>query len=168
MDGADTIVVGGGTAGAVIAARLASSSPERVLLVEAGPDYGPKSSTLWPRELLDFCGMPADSHTWGYRSAARNGLPGFELSRARVIGGCSSHNGCAAVWGHRRDYDGWAASGNEGWDAGCQMKRYYLLILNTASNLLFGIVHGLEERRVDLPMQNHRGCFQDGGGAACR
>ena len=61
--------------------------------------------------------MAIGSHSWGFLSASTTGLPGLELSRARVIGGCSSHNGCAAVWGHRRDYDDWAASGNEGWDA---------------------------------------------------
>jgi choline dehydrogenase len=37
------------------------------------------------------------------------------LERARVIGGCSSHNGCVALWGSRADYDGWAAGGNPGW-----------------------------------------------------
>ena len=38
-----------------------------------------------------------------------------DYARARVIGGCSSHNGCAAIWGSRVDYDGWAALGNPGW-----------------------------------------------------
>ncbi|MEA2597954.1 MAG: choline dehydrogenase [Thermomicrobiales bacterium] len=114
--GADTIVVGGGTAGAAIAARLAAGSDRNVVLLEAGPDYGPRGSGRWPMELLDFTGMPVTSHAWGYLSACGNGTPELPLDRARVIGGCSSHNGCAAVWGHRDDYDGWAALGNPGWD----------------------------------------------------
>src|SRR5205823_9554187 len=43
--------------------------------------------------------------------------PGLKLDRARVIGGCSAHNGCAAIWGHRLDYDRWAALGSEDWSA---------------------------------------------------
>jgi choline dehydrogenase len=112
----DTIVVGGGTAGAAVAARLAAGSGREVLLLEAGPDYGSRTSGRWPRELLDFTAMPVTSHSWGYVSACPQGTTELPLDRARVIGGCSSHNGCAAVWGHRADYDGWAALGNEGWD----------------------------------------------------
>ncbi len=112
----DTIVVGGGTAGAAVAARLAAGSSRKVLLLEAGPDYGPRTSGRWPEELLDFTSMPVTSHSWGYLSACPQGKAELPLDRARVIGGCSSHNGCAAVWGHRDDYDGWAALGNPGWD----------------------------------------------------
>jgi choline dehydrogenase len=114
--GVDTIVVGGGTAGAAVAARLAAGSDRQVLLLEAGPDYGPRDSGRWPAELLDFTAMPVTSHSWGYLSACPMGKPELPLDRARVIGGCSSHNGCAAVWGHRDDYDGWAALGNPSWD----------------------------------------------------
>ena len=59
--------------------------------------------------------MVADSHDWGYTSAARSGQPNHPLQRARVIGGCSAHNGCIALRGSRADYDGWAAAGNRGW-----------------------------------------------------
>lgn len=114
--GADTIVVGGGTAGAAVAARLAAGSDRQVLLLEAGPDYGPRGSGRWPAELLDYTAMPVTSHSWGYLSACPQGTPDLPLDRARVIGGCSAHNGCAAVWGHRDDYDGWAVLGNPGWD----------------------------------------------------
>jgi choline dehydrogenase-like flavoprotein len=49
----DTIVIGAGTAGAVVAGRLAAGSSERTLLLEAGPDYGPAYSGRWPHDLLD-------------------------------------------------------------------------------------------------------------------
>ena len=95
----DVLVLGGGTAGCVLAARL-SQDPERtVCLVEAGPDYGPRDSGAWPTELLDPR-APVDTHDW---------YPGQEmsLSRARVIGGCSAHNACFVSWGHPDDYDDW-------------------------------------------------------------
>ena len=112
----DTVIVGGGVGGAIVAARLAAASDENVLLLEAGPDFGPRDSGRWPRELLDFTAMAVASHPWHYTSAAAAGSPGLTIERARVIGGCSSHNGCAVVWGWRGDYDAWAAAGNPGWD----------------------------------------------------
>jgi choline dehydrogenase len=113
----DTIVVGTGPSGCAIAAKLAAGSDRNVLVLEAGPDYGPHDSGRWPAELLDYTYMPGESHSWGYVNSGRHGTPSLALERARVLGGCSSHNGCAAVWGHRADFDGWAAAGNPGWDA---------------------------------------------------
>lgn len=113
----DTIVVGAGPAGVAVVDRLLRHSDRRVLLIEAGPDWGPPESGAWPPELLDPTLMPVLSHSWGYSSAAATGQPALPLERARVIGGCSSHNGCAAVWGHPTDYDAWEALGNPGWGA---------------------------------------------------
>lgn len=112
---ADTVVIGGGTAGAAVAARLVQSTSQTVMLIESGPDYGAFAEGRWPAPLLDARSLPG-GHDWGYVNGARNGRPGHLLERARVIGGCSSHNGCAAIWGSRADYDGWAALGNEGWN----------------------------------------------------
>jgi choline dehydrogenase len=104
----DVVVCGGGTAGPVVASRLVEAG-RRVLLLEAGPDYGAYDEGRWPPELLDAATIPT-SHDWGYRSA--DGRLPFE--RAKVVGGCSAHNGCTASWGHRADYDGW---GLPGWSA---------------------------------------------------
>lgn len=112
--GADVIVVGGGLAGCVIAARLAGAG-HRTLLLEAGPDYGPRSSPRWPRDLLDASAVPT-SHDWGYRGPGSSGHP-LALERCRAIGGCSTHNGTTQNVGWAGDYDAWAAAGSPGWDA---------------------------------------------------
>ena len=101
----DVVVCGGGTAGPVVAARLVEAG-RRVLLLEAGPDYGAFDEGRWPPELVDAATIPT-SHDWGYRST--DGRLPFE--RAKVVGGCSAHNGCTVSWGHRADYDGWNLPG---------------------------------------------------------
>lgn len=111
---ADTIVVGGGTSGAVVAALLAEAGTGSVLVLEAGPDYGPVDSGEWPADLLDAAAL-GYSADWGYTSENTFANRVVRFERARVIGGCSAHNGCAAIWGSRVDYDDWAAMGLEGW-----------------------------------------------------
>ena len=111
-----TIVVGGGTGGATCAGLLAAHGSESVLLLEAGPDYGLFEGGNWPRELLDARAIPL-SHDWGLNSGAVYPDRVIEFPRARVMGGCSAHNGCTASVGARADYDGWEAAGNEGWGA---------------------------------------------------
>ena len=115
----DVAVVGAGSSGCVVAGRLAAESDTRVVLLEAGPDYGSRGDARWPADLLDG-GALATSHGWGYTSGDL--YPGrdlIEFQRARVIGGCSSHNGCIAAVGCSEDYDGWATlSGDDGWSPG--------------------------------------------------
>jgi choline dehydrogenase len=108
----DVIVVGSGPAGAACAAEIAGHGT--VLVLEAGPDYGEFGNDRWPTDLLKACDL-AESHGWEYTSEATWEERVVPFSRAQVLGGCSSHNGCAAIWGHRLDYDNWAALGNDGW-----------------------------------------------------
>ena len=114
----DVVVLGGGTAGCVVAGRLGAESDADVVVLEAGPDYGPRDSARWPADLLDGGALVA-SHSWGYDTGDLHPLRGaVELPRARVIGGCSSHNGCVAAVGCAADYDAWAdAAGDATWSA---------------------------------------------------
>ena len=99
----DVLVLGGGTAGCALAARLSEDPDRSVCLVEAGPDYGRYGSNGWPEEMLD-CRLPPSSHDWtdGQRT----------LPAARIIGGCSSHNMCILARGAPSDYAAW---GDGGW-----------------------------------------------------
>ena len=112
---ADTVVVGGGSAGCATAGRLAAAGRE-VLVVEAGPDPGPFGSGRWPDDLLDATAL-ALSHDWGYASGR------WTFERARVMGGCSSHNGAIAAVGHRVDYDAWGLPGWRAADVGPVFER---------------------------------------------
>ena len=106
----DVVVVGGGTAGAVVAARLAEAGAD-VTLLESGPDYGHLTDGRWPADLLDATSLPT-SHDWGYRGPAADGRS-LLFDRAKVIGGCSAHNGSTMSAGWRGDWDqlphGWHA-----------------------------------------------------------
>jgi len=114
----DTLVLGGGTTGSVVAGLLAERSAGSVLVLEAGPDYGPHDSGRWPGDLLNAAEL-GRSHEWGLTSERTYADRVVPFQRARVIGGCSSHNGCAAIWGHRADYDALAAAtGESGWSTG--------------------------------------------------
>jgi len=105
---ADYVVVGAGSGGCAAAGRLAEAGKD-VLLIEAGPDHGPFGSARWPIELLDARTI-ATSHDWNYAQDR------WTFERARVIGGCSSHNGAIAAVGHRSDYDAWGLAGWAGAD----------------------------------------------------
>ena len=111
---ADTVIVGGGTTGAALAGLLAERSDESIVLLEAGPDFGALEGGGWPADVLDATWL-ATSHQLGY--ASDDGYRGrrIEFPRAGMIGGCSSHNGCAAIWGSALDYDALAEAGGTGW-----------------------------------------------------
>jgi choline dehydrogenase len=108
---ADVIVVGAGPAGAVLASYAARAGAS-VAVLEAGPDPGPWPSPAWPADLID-ADTVGTSHDWGYSGPAADGRV-LAFPRARVIGGCSSHNGCTQSVGWRGDWDAWGAS-SPGW-----------------------------------------------------
>lgn len=97
-DGADVLVLGGGAAGCVLAARLSEDPTRRVTLVEAGPDYG-AAPNGWPASLLDASRLPRD-HVWDRHAS----MPQI---RGRVLGGSSAINGCWHTWGSAADHRRW-------------------------------------------------------------
>src|SRR5436190_21275135 len=99
----DVAVVGGGSAGCVLAARLSEDRERSVCLIEAGPDYGPYDAGSWPADILDARAL-AFSHSWATDRDDRSQL------RARILGGCSAHNACVLLEGAPSDYD-WGPAG---------------------------------------------------------
>lgn len=113
-DIADYVVVGGGSAGCVVANRLSADPSIRVILVEAGS----RDTSPWIHIPVGyFRTMDNPAFDWCYATEPDAGLGGRSLRwpRGKVLGGSSSLNGLLYVRGQREDYDHWAQIGNRGW-----------------------------------------------------
>jgi choline dehydrogenase len=109
----DFVVVGGGSAGSVLASRLSEDPSVRVLLLEAGPAEGPAAISI-PEAWPTLMGGEAD---WGYATVPQPGLGGrvIPYPRGKVLGGSSSINGLVYLRGHRSAVDAWELAGAKGW-----------------------------------------------------
>jgi choline dehydrogenase len=106
--GYDVLVLGGGVAGCVLAARLSEDPGRTVCLVEAGPDYGAHSGA-WPSPVLNARALTREA-VW-----ERHAAP-YRI-RARILGGSSCINGCWNTWGSQADHDEWVRAGGAHWSA---------------------------------------------------
>ena len=110
----DYIIIGGGSAGCVLASRLTEDPDVRVTLLEAGP--ADKSVMLHCPAGLALLAKSGEAN-WKFETTAQPGLNGRKgyQPRGKVLGGSSSVNAMIYARGHQSDYDHWAAQGNPGW-----------------------------------------------------
>jgi choline dehydrogenase len=110
----DFIVVGGGTAGCVLAARLSEDRSQRVCLVEAG---GSGKSLVVNIPGAIALAQRSDALNWRFRTVPQPQLNGRQIGvpRGRGLGGSALINGMVYFRGHPRDYDAWASAGADGW-----------------------------------------------------
>ncbi len=110
----DYVILGGGSAGCVMAARLSEDPQRSVTLIEAGPwDRNP-----WIHIPMGFARLyVTKKYDWNYTTEAEPGIDGRQMywPRGRVIGGSGSVNGLVFLRGSPRDYDRWSQSGARGW-----------------------------------------------------
>lgn len=112
----DYVVVGGGSAGAIVAARLAEDPDARVLVLEAGPE----NTSYWSRVPLGFAKILFNPKymwlDWETQPDKSLGGKAYSLPSGKVLGGSSSINGLVHVRGNPGDYDAWEEAGATGWN----------------------------------------------------
>ena len=114
MEEFDYVVVGGGSAGCVVASRLSENSKVTVCLLEAG---GAGNNWVVKAPIGIAIMVPSKTNNWAFETVPQPGLNGRKgyQPRGKALGGSSAINAMVYIRGHHSDYDGWAALGNAGW-----------------------------------------------------
>ncbi|MGO2660178.1 GMC family oxidoreductase [Mycetocola reblochoni] len=125
----DYVVVGAGSAGAAVAARLSEDPEVTVALIEAGPDDVGDDAILKLDRWMDLL---ESGYDWDYPIEPQaHGNSFMRHARAKVMGGCSSHNSCIAFWAPREDIDEWEQRfGATGWNSDMAYRLYKKLETN--------------------------------------
>ena len=126
---ADVVIVGGGSAGSVLAARLSQDPARTVLLLEAGPAYAPDA---FPPALLDARILDDPRHDWGYTARATDQAPNIRAARGKVLGGSSAVNAGVAIRPRPADFAKWGAHGADGWTFADVLPTFKLMENNPA------------------------------------
>ena len=111
-----TLIVGGGSAGSTVAARLLEQDDQIVTLVEAGPDYGHRDNGQWPARLLDGSGDWTNAAEWGFWNSAGPFRESYPLACGKLIGGSSAINAGGWNWPAAQDIAEWTQAIGDGWD----------------------------------------------------